>query len=132
MGNGRWAMGNGAKRRVLKLEGRCEMRKILLFGDRVHVRRRSGHHPGASTSRPRWNRDALAQRLRCAAGSVESFQHGGRASALAAALGRADITVRVDGGVARASIALEGEVFHSSMVRVPLHRRDDAARRTAG
>jgi len=39
---------------------------------------------------------------------------------LAAALGRADITVRVDGGVARASIALEGEVFHSGVVKVPL------------
>ena len=39
---------------------------------------------------------------------------------LAAALGRADITVRVDGGVARASFALEGEVFHSGVVKVPL------------
>ena len=39
---------------------------------------------------------------------------------LAAALGRADITVSVDGGVARASIALEGEVFHSGVVKVPL------------
>lgn len=39
---------------------------------------------------------------------------------LAAALGRAAITVRVEGGMARASIALEGEVFHPGVVKVPL------------
>ena len=39
---------------------------------------------------------------------------------LAAALGRADIAVRVDGGMARASIALEGEVFDAGVVKVPL------------
>jgi hypothetical protein len=39
---------------------------------------------------------------------------------LPAALGRADIKIRVDGTMARASIALEGEVFHSGVVKVPL------------
>jgi hypothetical protein len=39
---------------------------------------------------------------------------------LAAALGRADISVRIDGGMARATIALEGEVFHTGVVKVPL------------
>jgi carboxypeptidase family protein len=39
---------------------------------------------------------------------------------LPAAVGRADIKVRVDGGMARGSMVLEGEVFHAGVVKVPL------------
>src|SRR5512145_3021622 len=39
---------------------------------------------------------------------------------VAAALTRADLRVRVAGNVARATIAVDGQVFHAGVVKVPL------------
>ena len=50
---------------------------------------------------------------------------------VAAALTRVDISVRVDGSVARATMLVEGEVFRSGVAKVPLingrHTRKSAA-----
>jgi hypothetical protein len=105
---------------VATSKGRCEMRKIMcgaiattFIFTAVMAQERPPQGPPGTVTLLRTDYDRLLD-LSNRPGAIAER------APLAAALGRADISVRIDGGMARASIALEGEVFHAGIVKVPL------------